>query len=252
MENETTIREIDRRVVADDEIEIDLLALAREYLKHWKMIVVTMLLCGVVSFSFSKFLITPMYASTSRLYVLTKSTSITSLADIQTGGALAADYLDIVNSRPVLDQVIKKLHLDMDYKSLKSKVTVENPSNTRILNITVTDENPNTAKRIADCIAGVSASFISQKMDQDPPSIIQNGYADQDKVSPNTKKNTLIAMVLGFVLVCGYLTVMYLVNDTIETPEDVENKLGMQVLGSLPLETNEEPRRRRRFRKKRR
>ena len=84
----------------------------------------------------------------------------------------------------MLEQVIENLGLDETYSSLKKKVTLNNPSNSRILEITVRDANPSMAKKIADEIARVSVAFIQQKMDQDAPNIIQKGYSDGEPVSP--------------------------------------------------------------------
>ncbi|MCD7708957.1 MAG: capsular biosynthesis protein, partial [Clostridiales bacterium] len=96
------------------------------------------------------------------------------------------------------------------------------------------------AKEIADEIAEVGANFISIKMDQDPPTIIQNGYADGDPVSPNTIKNTVIGGILGAVLAIAIVVLSYLFNDTIMTAEDIEKKLSLNILGTLPLEEAED------------
>ena len=179
----------------------------------------------------------PQYQSTAEMYVLTKSTSITSLTDLQTSTNLTNDYLVIVKGRPVLEQVIKNLGLeDETYASLSGKVTSSNPSNSRILQITVTDADPNRAKLIADEIADVSAAFIAEKMDQDEPRIIQYGYTDNDAVSPNTLMNTILGAAIGAFLAMAIVIITYLMNDTIMTADDIERKLGMNALGTLPLE----------------
>ena len=220
----------------DDEIEIDLRELLLELLAYWQLILISIILAGGIAFAVSKFMMVPKYQSTSELYVLTKSTSITSLADIQTGTSLTNDYIVVVKGRPVLEQVIQNLGLREDYKSLRNRVELNNPSNSRILEITVTDENPELAKTIADQIAKVSSAFIAEKMDQDPPTIIQNGYADGSPVSPNILKNTVLGGMLGAILSIALVVISYLFNDTITGPEDIEKKLGMNVLGSLPME----------------
>ena len=159
----------------------------------------------------------------------------------------------IVEGRPVLEQVIENLGLDETYSSLKKKVTLNNPSNSRILEITVRDANPSMAKKIADEIARVSVAFIQQKMDQDAPNIIQKGYSDGEPVSPNTMKNTAIGGVLGMFLAIAVIVVAYLFNDTIMNADDVQKKLGLNVLGTLPLEEAEydgEKERKRKRRKK--
>ena len=220
----------------DDEIEIDLRELLLELLAYWQLILISIILAGGIAFAVSKFMMVPKYQSTSELYVLTKSTSITSLADIQTGTSLTNDYIVVVKGRPVLEQVIQNLGLREDYKSLRDRVELNNPSNSRILEITVTDENPELAKAIADQIAKVASAFIAEKMDQDPPTIIQNGYADGSPVSPNILKNTVLGGMLGAILSIALVVISYLFNDTITGPEDIEKKLGMNVLGSLPME----------------
>ena len=231
---------MENRAELDNEIEIDLKELFLELLAFWKLILLALVLGAVIAYSVSKFLRVPQYESTAELYVLSKSTSITSLADIQTGTSLTNDYMVVVEGRPVLEQVIANLGLDETYKSLEDKVTLENPSNSRILMITVRDENPLTAKAIADEIAKVGSNFISLKMDQDPPTIIQNGYADGEPVSPSVFKNTALGGIVGAFLAMAIVVLSYLFNDTIMTAEDVEKKLGLNVLGTLPLEEAED------------
>lgn len=224
----------------DNEIEIDLKDLFLEIISYWKWIVIATIITGAIAFCVSRFLITPMYESTSELYVLSKSTSITSLADIQTGTSLTNDYIVVVKGRPVLDQVIENLGLNENYKSLGGKITLDNPSNSRVLNITVTDKDPKRAKVIADEIAKVASAYIAEKMNQDPPTIIQSGYADGGAVSPNIGKNTVLGAFAGAFLSIAIIVISYLFNDTIIDAEDVEKKLGMNILGSLPLEESED------------
>ncbi len=240
MSEPTNVKQIEDK----DEIEIDLLALLHQLISHWKLIIVCMVLCGGAAFAYCMFFVTPLYSSTSGLYVFSKSTSVTSLADLQIGSSLTTDYETVITGRPVLDRVITRLKLDMKYDQLKSKVTITNPSDSRILYITVTDPDPEMAKEIADRIATISATFISQKMDQDPPSIIQTGYTDGKPVSPRTRRTTAIGLLVGMLAACAYVIITYLLNDTINTPEDVQEKLGLVVLASLPLEEAEQKNRR--------
>ena len=223
----------------DNEIEIDLKDLCLELLSFWKLILLALVLGGVIAYSISRFLMVPQYESVAELYVLSKSTSITSLADIQAGTSLTNDYMVVVKGRPVLEQVIVNLKLDETYGSLSDKVELDNPTNSRVLRIMVRDENPQMAKKIADEIAKVSAAFIAEKMDQDAPSTIQYGYSDGNPVSPNIPKNTVIGALLGAVLAIAVIVISYLFNDTIMNAEDVEKKLGLNVLGTLPLEETE-------------
>ena len=221
---------------ADDEVEIDLLELAAVLLSRWKLLLLCAVICAGAAFAYCKFMVTPQYSSTAGLYVFSKSTSVTSLADLQIGSNLTTDYEAVITGRPILDRVITRLELDETYNTLKSKITVSNPADSRILYITVTDPSAERAKEIADRTASIAATFISQKMDQDPPSIIQTGYTDGAPVSPRTMRTTAMGGMIGLLLAAAWVVVTYLLNDTIVTPEDVQTRLGMEVLASLPLE----------------
>ena len=220
----------------EDEVEIDLKELFLELLGNWYKIVIAIILAAAICFAYSAFLVTPQYTSTSILYVLSSSTSITSLTDIQIGTNLTYDYMEVVSGRPVLDQVIENLDLDMEYAQLSGKISIENPEYSRLLEITVTDEDPELAKEIADEVAEVASAYIAEKMDQDPPSVIQYGYVSATAVSPDVMKNTMVGGIAGAVLSILIICIAYLINDTITSPEDIEKKIGLNVLASLPNE----------------
>ncbi len=231
-----------------EELEIDLKELFFELLSHWKILAASTIMAAAIALVASKFILVPQYESTSALYVL--SNSITSLADIQIGSSLTNDYIVVVKGRPILDQVIENLNLDETYDSLEDKITLENPADSRILEITVRDTDPNRAKVIADEMASVASDYISIKMDQSAPTTIQNGYADGEPVSPHVGMNTLIGAIIGFLLAAAIITISYLLDDTIMTDEDVEQKLGMNLLGSLPEVTSDDNRKDSRRKKK--
>ncbi|MEZ3468093.1 MAG: capsular biosynthesis protein, partial [Schaedlerella sp.] len=193
-----------------EELEIDLKELFFELLSHWKILTVSTIMAAAIALVASKFILVPQYESTSALYVL--SNSITSLADIQIGSSLTNDYIVVVKGRPILDQVIENLNLDETYDSLEDRITLENPADSRILEITVRDTDPNRAKVIADEMASVASDYISIKMDQSAPTTIQNGYADGEPVSPHVGMNTLIGAIVGFLLAAAIITISYLLD----------------------------------------
>ncbi|NLG02490.1 MAG: hypothetical protein GX567_01435, partial [Clostridia bacterium] len=161
--------------------------------------------------------------------------SLTSLADIQVGTSLTQDYMELIQSRPVVKQVINNLKMDITYEKMVKKISINNPSSTRILNIVVTDENPQTAKLIADEFAKVSQLQISSIMQTDPPSIVEFGYANEKPVSPNIIKNTVIGGLLGAFLAVAIVVVVYLLDDSVKTSDDIEKYLGLNTLASIPL-----------------
>ena len=219
----------------NDEIEIDLIELAKVLLsKIWIIILVTALGLGMAA-GYTMLFIKPVYKSTAIIYVLTKTTSITSLSDIQLGSQLAQDYNVIITSRPVLQNVIDDLGLDMTVDQLKGSVAVTNPSNTRFLQITVSNNDAFLAKKIVDDLADVSSQRMAEVMETQAPNIMDYGQIEDKPSEPNLMKNSLIGAVIAFVLVCGIIVVMYLLDDSIKTAEDVEKYLGLNTLGIVPL-----------------
>ena len=216
----------------DDEIEIDLLQLFRALKKRILWIIGAGVLFGGAFGAFSKFVITPQYTSTAMVYILSKETTLTSLADLQIGSQLTKDYKIIVTSRPVLSEVISKLKLDLTYEQLVSKISIDNPSDTRILSITAKDPDPILAK--------TSSNYIGEIMEMVPPKIIEEGVVPEEKTSPSNGRNALLGAALGIVLICGLTVVEELLNDTVQSEEDVEKYLGLTVLASVPLREGEQ------------
>lgn len=223
----------------DDVIEIDLLQLLLEFKKRIVMIALAMAVGGVLAGAFSMFAITPQYTSSAMVYILSKETTLTSLADLQIGSQLTQDYKVIATSRPVLQDVISHLSLDMTYEELGKKLTIDNPTNTRILTIQATDADPEMAKKIVDAVAAMSADYIADIMEMTPPKIIETGVVPTKKTSPSNTRNTLIGILAGMVIVCGLITLEVIMNDSVRTEEDVARYLELSVLASVPLRENE-------------
>lgn len=186
----------------DDEIEIDLRELFLALKKKIVWILLTAIVFAGASGLITKFAMTPIYSSTAQLYVVSKG-GLSQLTDLTMGTQLTQDYMVIVKTRPVLEQVIADLKLDMDYKELEKKITVENPSDTRIMQITITDKDAALAQSITQDLAEVTAKTVAEKMDVKSPTIIEKAYKADKPDSPSLKKNVLIGAVLGFILMAA-------------------------------------------------
>ncbi|MCD8225346.1 MAG: Wzz/FepE/Etk N-terminal domain-containing protein [Clostridiales bacterium] len=215
-------------------MEIDLLELFLELKRRWLIILIAAILCGGGVGAYSKFVITPQYESTAMMYILSKETTLASLADLQIGTQLTKDYQVIVVSRPVLEEVVETLNLGITYRELREKITLSNPTDTRILSITVQDPSPHMAKRIVDQISVTASNYIGEIMEMVPPKIIETGEVPQMKSSPSNGRNAAIGALIGIALVCGWVSLEVILNDTIQTEEDVTRYLDLAVLASVP------------------
>ena len=218
----------------DDEVEIDLGELWRVIRQNILAILLTGLVGALIVFCFSRYLITPVYSSTARMLVLTKETTLSSLADLQMGTQLTKDYSELIQSPPVLEETISDLKLDITYKELQDRITINNPTDTRILEITVEDSDPEMAQKIVNKLSEVSANYISEVMEVSPPTIFAQGEVPEDQTSPNVGKNTVIGGLVGLLLAIVIVTVSSVTNDAIQTEDDVEKYLNLTVLASVP------------------
>lgn len=230
---------MEQRRVRDRSDEIDLLEILRAFKQKLWLILLAAFIGGGGAGAFSKLVLVPEYTSTAMLYVLSKETTLTSLADLQIGSQLTKDYRIIVTSRPVLQDVIDSLGLEMDYKDLRKKLTLDNPSDSRILTITAKDPDPALAKLIVDKVAFTASDYIGEIMEMVPPKLIEDGEVSLIPVGPNNKKNAVMGMMAAAAFVCGLLTLQVVLNDTVRTEDDVTKYLGITVLAAVPAREGE-------------
>ena len=221
-----------------DEIEIDLIELFYVLLSKIGVIIAATVLAAILTGIVNLYFINPTYTSTSKLYIVNKTPSLSSLSlsDLQLGTQLTKDYMVLVKSRPVLEQVIENLSLDMEYESLSNIMTIDNPKDTRILEISVEYTDAYMAKQIVDEISNVSAKRISEIMDMKEPSIVEEGVVAHKKSGPHIKKNVLIGGVVAFIGVCGIIIVRHMLNDSIKSAEEIEKHIGINTLGIIPMD----------------
>lgn len=228
--------QIQNQMLNNDEMEIDLIELGHVLLRKWWAIVICAIVGLVVAFGGTKLLITPQYTASSMIYILSESTSITSLADIQIGDSLAQDFIILGKSRPVLERVIEELDLDASYEALAGTVVLENLTDSHILKISATNPDPELAADISNAVAEAIREQIADVMGTDEPNTVEDAIVPAAPSSPNAGRNTMLGAVLGAVLAAGVIIVMHLLDDTIKNEDDVKRYLQTNTLAAIPLE----------------
>lgn len=219
----------------DDEAEIDLLDLAYVLLDKMHYIILCLLIGAVLFNAISFFLIAPTYQSTAKMYIVSASNdSVVDLTDLNIGTSLTSDYEQLMLSYPVLDRVISELKLDMKTEDLKGMLTLENPQDSRILNVTATSTDPKEAMDIANKLVEVSVEYLPETMSTNAPNIAQKARLADEKAAPSNIKYTLIGALLGAFLYSALVIVRHLMDDTIHTSEDMEKYFGVVPLTSIP------------------
>lgn len=215
--------------------EIDLLELAGVVFSKILYVILAFIIGAVVFFGGTKLLITPQYEATSTIYIFSKTTSITSLADLQIGSQLAQDFQIIATTRNVVDSVITDLSLDTDYETLVKRITVTNPTQSHMLKVAVKDPDPQVAADVSNTLSDKLRDQIADIMNTDKPSIVQQAVVPAHPVSPSVTKNTAIGALLGALIAIAVIIIRYMLDDTIKTGDDIKKYLELDTLAEFPL-----------------
>lgn len=220
----------------DDVLEIDLLELFHVLMGRIGLILSIGVFTALIGFMLSKFVLPPVYESTTKIYILNKTeTASVTYSDVQMGTQLTKDYAQLINSRYVLEEVIRMLSLDVDYKEMLRKVSVDTPTDTRIVSITVEDHDPVQAMKIANCIRETASEHIQNVMDIEAVNVVETANMPTEKAGPKCSIWTLVGGIAGVALVCVIVLIRYMLDDTIKSSEDVERYLGLSTLALIPL-----------------
>ena len=207
-------------------------------LHRWYLILSVTTVCAIVSIIYSCIIATPLYDSTAKIYIMNKTTTKIASADIAISTYLTKDYEELIIDRAVLGEVAEQLDNKYSYSFLKSAVTLQNPEDTRFINITVRTSDPAVSKQIVDKICLVAQNKIVNLIGVDQVTIISEGDLASTPATPNNKDNLIKSILIGIIISCGIIFVIYILDDKINGPEDVKKYLDISVLGVIPYNSN--------------
>lgn len=218
------------------EQEIDLLEVFHVLWGKVWILILSLIVGVMLSGAGTYFLITPQYKATSTIYILSKTTSITSLADLQIGSSLAADFQIIATTREVVNVVIDDLGIEEEYETFVKQIDVTNPTNSHMLQITVTNSDPELAARASNALADQLRLQIADVMNTDTPSTVSRAQVPANPSSPNMKINCAIGGIVCAAIAAGIILLGHFMDDTVKDEEDVSRYLGLDTLAAIPLD----------------
>lgn len=222
-------------------IQIDLLKIAEGILRRIWLVILSMILCGGLLFSYAAFYITPQYESSVLMYVNNSSISVgasklsITASEISAAKSLVETYLVILKTRTTLNDVIRLGGLDRTYEELRSMITAEPVNETEIFSVTITSPDPFEAEHIANTIARVVPEKIASVVDGSSVRIVDYAVVPSGKVSPSVKKYTLVGLLMGLMASCGFIAVMEISDDRIRSENYLlENFSDIPLLSVIP------------------
>ncbi|MHA4906865.1 Wzz/FepE/Etk N-terminal domain-containing protein [Streptococcus constellatus] len=218
-------------------VEIDVLSLVKSLWRRKFLIVVTAFVMAIITLGYNTFIIKPNYTSSTRIYVVNRQpgdNSTLTNQDLQAGSYLVKDYKEIILSQDVLAKVISDLKLNMQPSALAKKITVTVPTDTRIVSIAVSDGDAKEAARVANSLRQVAAEKIIAVTKVADVTTLEEAEVPNSPSSPNIKRNTLIGFLTGGALISMVIIIVEVLDDRVKKPEDVEEALGITLLGVVP------------------
>lgn len=210
--------------------------------KRWLIIVVLPLIAALTSGIISFFILKPVYQASTTL-IVGKKASEAGQAAVQmldnnvllANQQLAKTYAEIAKSRTVEQNVIEDLDMEITVEALDKMVSITSVKSTEILEIQVTNTDPDFAAAIANSMAQEFSKAVIEIKKVDSVSIVDTAVSPTNPIKPNKQLNILIAFVVGLMAAVGLAFLLEYLDNTIKTSADVENVLGIPVLGVIPV-----------------
>lgn len=218
--------------------EINLEELFKFFISKIKFILLSVVLCLLLGFVYVQFILTPMYHSSTTLILVSNNNQQNSAAlqsEVNLNKNLVTTYSEIVKSRSVLSQVIDKLKLDDTVEELSKRITVSSVENTEIIKIQVSDKDNKDAKKIASTTSEVFMKEVQKIYNLTNVSTIDEASLEKVPYNVNLVKQLLIAAALGLVSSMGIVFLIFYFDTTIKSSKDIEEKLGLPVIGNVTL-----------------
>ena len=216
---------------------INLVELFYYMLTKVHVIVIGMVVGALALGMYASARVTPIYSATAKLYIIgTTGNSI--LSDLQIGSSLAMDYQEVFQTWEVHQMVNESLGTSYSYTDLEKMVTIDNPDDTHIISITVSNPDPQTAADIANAYADASKTFIAQTMDTDEPNTFSYALVPTKASGISTTGYIIRGILLGTVVACFWLVLNFLLDSRPKTPEDIMRYANIPTLAVFPANPN--------------
>ncbi len=207
----------------------------------WKLICAVVLVALLGAFAYV-LLAAPQYQAGTRLFVSTPSDGTNS--ETNDGGLFAQhrvlSYTQLLKGGVVAQRTIDKLGLDMSAAQLQAEITAEAPTETVVIDVTVTDPSPSRARDIANTL---SDEFVVMAAELETPVlgvrpnaqviVQQRASIPQDPVSPKKTRIIGIAAVLGVIFGVVLAVLWDRLRGRVQRPETVEDITGVGVIGEI-------------------
>ncbi len=217
--------------------EINLVKILEIILKLWWFVLIFAIIVGLVAFSISSFLMTPMYTSTAKVYVDGSQRPAgegTTISDLTTNTRLLSTYIEILCTDRFLGTVAGESNYNTSAAEIKGNITMNAANETEILEIKYADTSPERARDILQQLLNNAQKEIPAVMNGCQVKVLDNASLPKSTSSPNIKQNTFIGIFIGIVLGIAVIFIKELLDTRIKDEDDLKTRYNISVLGVIP------------------
>jgi len=207
-------------------VEIDLVKIAISLFQKWWLLVISVIFGVAIVFAYTAVMISPTYQASVLMYVYNRSTSLSSAVssvissgDLSSARSLVSTYAVILKTRLTLEEVIKEGEYPYTYEEIKNMITAASEDNTEIFRITVTSHNAAEARDIANTVAEVLPTKITNIMGTCSVSVVDYAVVPSEPSGPNYTTIGLIGGIVGFIICSAVIILIEYFNDTLESSD---------------------------------
>lgn len=186
---------------------------------------------------YTVFIISPVYSLQSKLIMKNGSGQST---DAQTIEALnlfqrqTKTYLEIADLPPVKEETNKALDLSPEEISKIQSVRLTNDSGSQLVTVTVRALDRDLAERYIKEYVIQYKKFTADRLGRDNLSIVTEALGSNAPVYPILWKNLLVSTLVFSFIGLNIIFIKYVLSDSIDSYEDLEEIVGKPVLGMIP------------------
>lgn len=224
--------------------ELDLKELFNIFWHKKVSIFLIVLIFAVIGVVYTLGFVTPMYSASTTLVLASSGknenlpdTGITTstATEVTVNSKLVSTYSELVKSKNILRQVISNLNMKIEEDQLRKNITVSSVKDTELIQITVKNENPSYAAKIANEIAKVFTEKVKEIYKIENVQIVDEAEVPDEPSNINHKRDVAIFALIGLVVSIGYVLLINMLDTTVKTPQDIEEGLKLPVLAAIPV-----------------
>lgn len=201
--------------------------------KHIKLLIIVPMVFALIGALVSFYLIDPVYESSTTLIVNQSKDSGEAInkSDVDLGKSLIYTYAEMAKSNTVLDNTKEALKLSkLDGKT----ISVSPVKDTQILKIAVQNIDPQLAMDIANTLVEEFTLEITRITKIENVAVVDYARLPENPIKPNKLMNTVIAGILGEMIILLIVFLLEYLDNTLKTEKDIEKYLGISVIGTIP------------------